>query len=541
MQIANPFLRSMPNKAPRPRNPQLNVVARELVFGSGDLTSDEVSQVFTRTRLKADADLSDQELDNAQEAFLGIAAHEAAEQAFEAFNAELTKYQDPENLTRVEVKKIFEQSRYGKMLQKHEQVAIGHFSNLLEKDGDFSAATSENTGFDAIDIKTYLIDLQNRVTERLEDPEERKAKLEELDAELAALIKAVPEDSWGKKLELQEIYLLRRLIHRADTGHLAHVSHGTLRQDLRADMGSVDMRLAVAGDLFDFQLKTFKSGVSDEARARQYDVIKRSKHRAEDSGTHFVMLETDRVQVAYDRSQRQKTSEKQTVGDKFAALQPLTNDLTIRERARTLQLFGLNEETLAKEQAEFDEQQLRMNEHLRDVRAKAAADEKKRTRELDRIKQEEAEEKARQLASIEAQLAHQESQREESAAKRKQLQEMKDAAASAKLAKANDEARLQREAEKNSIIQENNQVKKAMAALAEEHCAPLRFKLLTRGELIKDGFLASIDKYEDEPFEEAKKSALAIYTNDYLIEHRPELAKIKKQLAKMKKSLKKEQ
>lgn len=532
MQMMNPFLRSVPDQTPKPRDPQLNMVARKLVFGTANLTSDEVSQVFKRTHLMTHAESPDQDLATAQEAFLGIAAHEAAEQAFEAFNAELTKFREPENLTRTEVKKLFEQSRYGKMLQKHERVAIEHFSNVLEKDGDFSVATSENTGFDAIDIKTYLLDLQNRVAERLEDPEERKETLEKLDAELAALIKSVPEESWGKKLELQEIYLLRRLIHRADTGHLAHVSHGTLRQDLRADMGSVDMRLAVAGDLFDFQLKTFKSGVSDEAKAKQYDVIARSKRRAEESGTHFVMLETDRVQAAYDRSQRQKTTENQTVGDKFAALQPLTNDLTIRERARTLQLFGLNEETLAKEQAAFDEQQQRMTAHLDEVRAKAAA-EKARFDEVAALRAKQlAEEEAARIKKQEAIEGHEEWQRLE-AMKRRQIEaEEKELNRLARASKKSQEKelldRLERERAAEIAAAKAAEEKKAKAketkAQSEAKVKWIKAKsaeLMNIPALVKAGFLAAENKMVPAEIKAAKEMAEKLYTKKYILEHFP--------------------
>lgn len=532
MQIANPFLRPIPNQAPRPRNPQLNVIASKLVFGSGDLTSDEVSQVFKRVRLNAETESADQDLDNAQEAFLGIAAHEAAEQAFEAFNAELTKYQDPENLTRAEVKKIFEQSRYGKMLQKHEQVAIGHFSNLLEKDRDFSAATSENTGFDAIDIKTYLIDLQNRVAERLEDPEERKAKLEELDAELAALIKSVPEDSWGKKLELQEIYLLRRLIHRADTGHLTHVSHGTLRQDLRSDMGSVDMRLTAAGDIYDFQVKTFRANASREAKASQYHSVAKHKRSVEQTGTHFAILETDSVQIAYDRSQRQNTTEKQTVGDKFAALQPLTNDLNTLERTRLLKLVGLNEEILAKEQAELERGQEAINQQLRELRDIEAVKQAKRAKERAQFEAEEAEEQARNLAAIQAQLEHQENQRLDSTKQRQLEAEEKERNQLARQAKKDREKALLKEADDAraaeaaaaKAAEEKKAKTKETKAQSEAKTKWVKAKaaaLMNIPALIKAGFLTEENKTNFTQITAAKKAAEALYTKKYILEHFP--------------------
>ncbi|MFO0764815.1 MAG: hypothetical protein U0487_02090 [Patescibacteria group bacterium] len=529
--MQNPFLRPSQREAARYSDPKLKKLASKLVFETTDLTADHVNLAFEQVRRLPGTEPT-KELNNTQEAFLGIAAHEAAEQAFEAFTAELTKYKQPENLTRAEIRTLFERSRYAKTLQKHEQAAISHFSNVLKDDEGFIASTSDNTRFDAIDIKTYLIDLQNRIAERLEDPEERKAKLEKLDTELATLIKSVPEQEWGKKLELQEIYLLRRMIHRADTGHLAHVAHGTLRQDLRADMGSVDMRLTAAGDIYDFQVKTFKANAGREAKAAQYHSVAKHKQHVESMGTHFVILQTDSVQVAYERSQRQKTSDNQTVGDKFAALQPLTNNLNARERSRLLKLVGLTEETLAKEQAAFDEQQQRMDEHLKEVRTLAAAE---------RIKQEEIDQRyaEEQAAAIAAEIAkekairdHQEAQRLASAtdrevaaqtkAKNLEAKRLNQAREKAMLAEAEKQREALAQAEKLKAAKkletkESREQSKAVAEWVKTQLA----KLLTPNALIEAGFLAPEDRNAIPKILAAKKEAEQLYTKKYILNRFP--------------------
>lgn len=530
--MENPFKPRSDINEKMSSDPRLNALARQLVFATNSLTSTAVSQAFERTRQQPGDNAPEQKLDSAQEAFLGIAAHEAAEQAFAAFNAEFTKHRHPERLTREEVREMFTRSRYAKNLQQLEQEAINHFSQALKKNPRFSVAPSEGTRFDAVDIRGYLIDLKNRVAERIEDPVERKTNLERLDSELAELIKSLPEEDWGKKLELQEIYLLRRLIHRADTGHVTHVSHGTLRQDLRPDMGSIDMRLTAAGDIYDYQIKTFKTNVSRESKAKQYDVVAKKKHQTEQSGTLFAILQTDRVQVAYDRALRQNTSDKQTVGDKFQALQPLTDNLTAHERARLLELVGLTEETLAKEQADLERGQALINEGIRQQQEKEALEKAKFNEVLAQREQREAEERARELAAIQAQIAHEEAQRQASEEKRKAMAEEKERHLKAKSdLNAREKERLE------SIKRERQEQEAAAKAAAEKKAKTKETKaqseakakwvkerlvdLMKPDALIQAGFLDPKERNAIPSILAAKKIAESLYTKKYILEHYP--------------------
>ena len=228
---------------------------------------------------------------------------------------------------------------------------------------------------------------------------------------------------------MEEIYLLRRLIHTNDTGHLASINHGTPRQDLRPDQGSVDIDVTAAGDAFPFQLKTFKYGVSTDARARQNRIIDEALHRLEGSGTHLVVLEAESVKDAFERSVRQGMRPTSRA-DKYATFQPLCDVLETGSYHRLLSVLGLTEADLEQEKAEFNrltderrKQEQRLDERRSAERQREEANETARREHLkrqelarERERLEEEERQAKIEALHQAARAGSQKERDEAAA-----------------------------------------------------------------------------------------------------------------------------
>lgn len=284
----------------------------------------------------------------------------------------------PETLTRNEVAQEFIHFNLRQELIDAEDKALQAYQRFVEVNGDRAVSVTNTIQLKRSDIEVLMIDLQVRQVERLMDPEERKAKLLELNRRLAQLIQQLIEtrEDGGKCLELQEMYLFRRLVTMADTGHLASIRHGNPRQDLKRDTDSkersIDMVITLAGERLHLQMKTLKSNVSTEARWNQNDILERSREHLEGSTTRLTRFETEAVEAAYVASQRKPEGEPTSLHDKQKAFAPLAHDLRPDIAQRFKVLLGLDPVVCEREMADFREQERTLNEYLEARRAEQA-------------------------------------------------------------------------------------------------------------------------------------------------------------------------
>lgn len=511
----SPFIR--PERDPRAIfDATVNDLARKFIYHTGDLKPTDIERAIDLAATNPVIQRIEEErgdLEALKELLQGISEHERANDFhLGAWQAELARRAKPETLTREEISEMFESFKFKKPLEFAEKRAVEHYEALLAISPDTVIKLSENIRLERSDIEVLLIDIKTRIVERMTDPTARRAGLEDLDRELADLIARIPKEHAGKKFELEEIYLLRRLIHNADTGHLASVSHGTPREDLRSDRG-VDIVVATAGDVYEFQLKTFRSGTDQAAKEMQAEVRARAERNLRGSRTHLVELKAEAVRETFERSLRQAHGTRHTLADKFAALEPITHDLTIKERERLLKLIGLTEEDLAREQKAFDERQAAMTAHGAELRQKRQEEERRIAEAEARREADERAVEGAERARLERIARHEQEQRE--ASERKRAAEV--AAANAKQMER--EKKLAEEAAQRRREQEEAAAKAAKAetkAAKDEEKKWAQQKLAELGKpdaLIAQELLAAGDRNNLTAILAAKKLLAAKYPN----------------------------
>lgn len=228
------------------------------------------------------------------------------------------------------------------------------------------------------DIRCLSLDIKVRQAERIKDDETRKARLKELDGDLEKMIERIPAGQRGKKLELAEMYILRRLIHHADKGYLVDVRHGSLREDLRPDMGSVDMTLSVAGDVQDFQVKNLGTKVGYDAKYEQIRMLDRVKRHLS-ANTIRVIFDPAKAFACYELAAAQD-EESMTFTDKKETLDPLIDELDRRGKEKLLVLLGLTDEQLTIERAELEGREIALEQFKRMVEEKRTEEEQRLSR-----------------------------------------------------------------------------------------------------------------------------------------------------------------
>ncbi len=436
-----------------------------------------------------------------------------------------------ETLTREEVADEFAAFPFREQTVEAERKAIGHYETLLKLNADPRIELSRNISLQRADIEVLINDLRNRLAERILDEGERKEKLAELDRELKVIIDSLTEDDWGKRLELEEIYLLRRLIHTADTGHLASVNHGTPREDLRPDRGSIDIEVTAAGDRIGFQLKTLKRGVSKTTRERQESVLKKAEQNIQGLSTNLVVLEAESVDSAYNSAVRRSATASVKRNEAFETLQPLIESLEeaneggantslTSERHRLLTLLGLTEEDLIAEQEAFRAKEA----HARQLGAEHRTRERERARAAEKLetvkKAEEEAAKQERLAAIQKRIQEQEEAAriafEELQATQKAVEEN---TASRRGRKAEDREALaaivaERKATEEAERQKEEKRKTAKARKAEKEQGwppPSLVSLVTRETLQRFEFLPKEWKSNPKELMEAKKQFIQLF------------------------------
>ncbi|MFA5130642.1 MAG: hypothetical protein WC477_07090 [Patescibacteria group bacterium] len=439
-------IHEIPETDERKYERKVNELARLCIYNEQGLNEKAVEQAIEAAQNDENLLAFEQkrhEIESLAHLLKGIEAHEHANIYHGgAWQAELIRQtglehktpKPPETLTRNEVVRQFEAFKFKQQLLEAESEAVANYESLLRLNPNAEIKLSDTISVEGTDIAVLINDIKTRMTERIPNDEERKMALQELDQQLKKVADSIPDDQWGKRFEMEEIYLLRRLIHAADTGHLASVSHGTPREDLRRDRGSVDIEVTAAGDRFKFQLKTFKRGVSKEKREEQKKIIAEARRKLQGTSTRLAVLVTEDVKMTYEASLRQSLHVQTKRADKYAALQPLVDLIPGNKHHRLITVLGLTEKDLEEEQAMFEEkveERQKIEEQLRLKREQEAEQEARleqaREEERVRLENEEREKREAILRSQEESRSMSQQEREALTAAKQETQAQREA------------------------------------------------------------------------------------------------------------------
>jgi len=423
----NPFLD--PENAPKPEeeySQKIRDIARRFIYAENMLDTKKISaaiNIALHEKTTKNLERESHGLEALAHLLKGIEAQEHADSIFGgAWQAALLRQgtqhplppKPPETLTRAEVSREFEVFRFRQDLIDAEETALLEYSRLLSIGSFESVRVDDRPGASPAagkieitrgDIEALVNDLRVRSAERIPDDEERKASLMKLDDELLAIINRLPQEQAGKRFEIEVIYLIRRLIHAADEGHLVSVYHASPRADLRKDMGNIDIELDVAGQPFLVQLKTFNRGAQAERRDIQLMVLDHAAKKAKDSGTTLVTLDSSLVESAFSLSLKSDTGEEVSRLGKKEALAPLLDMVEEGFDRSVLRLFSLTEAEMAKEMSDLSKNQdvrSRLDEEWRPWREAEAAREAEIRAAEERRRQEALAERQEALAKAEA-------------------------------------------------------------------------------------------------------------------------------------------
>jgi len=451
----------------------LKDLARHFVYDAQELKAAEIEKVIASAQRDPRIRALEPErhgLETLSHLLKGMMGHEAANlHHLDAWQAAIRRRAEdegrlPETFTREEVAQMYSGFIFRQTMEQSEDRALDHYGRLLETGQESIIELSNNISLDRTDIRVLAVDLKVRRAERIPDDNGRKAALKALDRELADIINDIDPEQMGKRLELEELYLLRRLIHAADTGHLASVDHGTPREDLRDDLDSpdvsVDLAIAAAGDRYSFQIKTLRHSVSRGTRAKQERIMEEAKEMVEGKNTHAVRLETESIEAAYEAARRQ--DEKIVVtsrSDKFSALEPLAGQMTPTKRHKLLALLGLTEKDFEEEDSLFRQKEAARREQEAEISAKKVADEKRQIEAAERIRLE-AEDPELKLARMRERIAEQQKQAAEE--EERLLAERK------RQAREKEERALQAEREKQAELEAQRREQEAAIAAKKE-------------------------------------------------------------------------
>lgn len=294
-------------------------------------------------------------------------------------------------LSRQHFEQVLREYKFTHELEAHEATAMEHYRKALVYLQRDVFQVRPTISISKTDVEVLINDLANRRINRTTDAFTRELRFNELDRQLERYVGDIPGHETGKRAELQELYLLRRLIRDANADHLIQVEHGTIPNDLDRGRGSVDFVITIAGHSRNVQAKTLLQKASDTSRAIQYGVMRRAKDKIDTEKTLLVEFELDRVTHEYTKAVSEDRMKMSKLG-KFEALAPLFDALPEDDCNFLLHALQLTDADLAPERAQIKEKEREL-ETARVVRLRKQAE------EAARIAQINAEREAREAAA----------------------------------------------------------------------------------------------------------------------------------------------
>lgn len=435
----------------------------------------------------------------------------------------------PEQLTREEVATEFKAFPLADELIAEEDKALAAYRQFLAMNKGRSVPLDSAIKLEPMDVEMLVIDLEVRKAERILDPKMRQIALAELNERLLGIIDALKPNP-GKRFEVMELYMLRRLVQAADTGHIASVRHGTPREDLKRER-AIDLSITAAGMLIQFQVKTFDPDPPEVVRVIQEKSIAKARKNLEGSDTRLGVLSTHAIKKAFSVTQEEPAAVGETtLHEKQTAFQPFFEGMDQEQSRVLVGVLGLSPQRLAKQQIAFEKREQareKQRRQLEEELARAPEDAKKRQaaqEEYNRLRaearaREEAEDLAKQRRLERALEIEREAQEES-----KKRVEADNARQKAKLAEVEARLEAQRKAEEERAAAEARSAiaQKAARTRAENKLDTNRWPptsadikgLAKLPVLVRLGFLTAEqakDTTNTQPIFEAKRAAAALF------------------------------
>lgn len=292
----------------------------------------------------------------------------------------------PDQLTRQEVATEFKAFPLADELIAEEEKALAAYRKFLEVNKGRIVPLDSAIKLEPMDVEILVIDLEVRKAERILDPKARQTALTKLNERLLQITDTLKSNP-GKRFEVMELYMLRRLIQAADTGHIASVRHGTPREDLKRER-AIDLSITAAGQLIQLQVKNFDPDPADSVREVQEKSIAKARRNLEGSNTCLGVLSTDAVKKAFLLTQEERArAGETTLHEKKAAFRPFFEKMDPARSSVLTSVLGLSPERLAKQQGAFEERErvrAEQKRQLEEERARAPEEaERKRVLQSD--------------------------------------------------------------------------------------------------------------------------------------------------------------
>jgi flagellar biosynthesis GTPase FlhF len=286
--------------------------------------------------------------------FEAIDAHEQANdlayRSWQKTMRELRSNLGEQELSRDIIEQAFRSHPDAHEIERLESLAINSYRRVLQYLEE-ELVVRPGITISTTDIESLVNDLAYRRVSRHRNDHDRVMRLRELNIQLKRIADEA-SDTGGKRLELEELLLLRTRLLPSATEHLIQIEHGTLREDLRPELGNVDLILTVCGRPYPLQVKTYVRDLGYAQRAKQYDQLLHAKVKAHGHKTKVIELDRTLVEKLSAQQRNREYLDPLLFREAF---DPLFDVLDPADRTLLLGALHLSDEEIAHEREKLAE------------------------------------------------------------------------------------------------------------------------------------------------------------------------------------------
>lgn len=349
--VQTPFAEQRREEKVTPRRP-MDFFAAWAVYRDGSF--DEARQQLERFSSMADEDDRAMLHELALPLFEAIDAHEQANdlayRSWQKTVRELRSSLGEHELSRDIIEQAFRSHPDAHEIERLESQAMNSYRRVLQCLEE-ELVVHPGITISTTDIESLVNDLAYRRISRHRNDHDRVMRLRELNIQLKR-ISDETGDSGGKRLELEELLLLRTRLLPSATEHLIQIEHGTLREDLRPELGNVDLILTVCGRPYPLQVKTYVRDLGYAQRAKQYDQLLHAKVKAHGHKTKVIELDRTLVEKLSAQQRHREHLDPLIFREAF---DPLFDVLDPADRDFLLEALHLSDEEIDQEREKLAE------------------------------------------------------------------------------------------------------------------------------------------------------------------------------------------
>ncbi len=349
--VQPPFAEQHREEKVSPRRP-MDFFAAWAVYRDGSF--DEARQQLERFSRTADEDDRAVLHELALPLFEAIDAHEQANdltyRSWQKTVRELRSSLGEHELSRDIIEQAFRSHPDAHEIERLESLAMNSYRRVLQCLEE-ELVVHPGIVISTTDIESLINDLAYRRVSRHGNDHDRVMRLRELNIQLKRISDEMG-DSGGKRLELEELLLLRTRLLPSATEHLIQIEHGTLREDLRPELGNVDLILTVCGRPYPLQVKTYVRDLGYAQRAKQYDQLLHAKVKAHGHKTKVIELDRTLVEKLSAQQRHREHLDPLLFRETF---DPLFDVLDPADRDFLLEALHLSDEEIDQEREKLAE------------------------------------------------------------------------------------------------------------------------------------------------------------------------------------------